>query len=172
MNSTTNNIPSATQETFNSVFLDMIKGARGAGHDVFAGGKLVASDVYGAGKATIVKAVDFAQEQAPLVVQEFLTWRFSQAIITLVFSLLILLAFGWLVKKSIDFVRQAPDDVDHFFCGVLGTIIAGAIFLVVMINATVPAVETIVKVKVAPRIYLIEWTTDQIKEMNASSKTK
>lgn len=59
----TNTITNIPQETINSVFIDMLKGANDA-----------SGEIYGAGKIGIVKAVDFVTEQAPLVVQEFLTW--------------------------------------------------------------------------------------------------
>lgn len=165
-NSTTNTIAATTQDTFNSVFLDMLKGARDAGHDVFAGGKIVASDIYGAGKATIVSAVDFAQTQAPLVVQEFLTWRFSQAVIHLIFSLIVLFVLGWMCKCCIKFAKKDPSDSDYLVVGTFGVIVVGLIFMAVTFGSAAPAIETIVKVKVAPRIYLIEWTTDQIKEVS------
>ncbi len=55
----TNNIP---QETINAVLIDILKGAKDA-----------SSEIYGASKTGIVKAVEFAQEQSPMVVQEFFT---------------------------------------------------------------------------------------------------
>lgn len=50
------------QETINSVVIDILKGVKETG-----------SEIYGVTKEGLIKAVDFAQEQVPLVIQEFLT---------------------------------------------------------------------------------------------------
>jgi len=145
----TNNIP---QETINTVLIDILKGAKDA-----------SGEIYGASKAGIIKAVDFAQEQAPLVVQEFLAWRFSQAIIYLVVGVIALIALAYLVGKcfSKDWSKETAGG--SVFMGIL----FGGIFCAfLMFGCIIPNVETIVKVKVAPRVYVIEWVADQVSNKN------
>ena len=144
--SLTNNIP---QETVNSILIEMLRGAKDA-----------SSEIYSASKVGIVKAVDFAQEQSPLVVQEFLAWRFSQAIIYLVAGVIALVLLGALVKKcfSKDWLRETDG------ASVVGVIFGIGIFALVLGKAIVPNVETIVKIKVAPRVYVIEWVADQVQK--------
>lgn len=145
-NSVTNNIP---QETINSVLVDILKGAKDAGQEI-----------YGASKVGIVKAVDFAQEQAPLVVQEFLAWKFAQAAIWTIIATIGLLIIGYIIKKC--FSKSWLDDSDGL--SVEGAVIATVIFLSLLFVKFVPNVEQMVKVKVAPRVFIIEWVSDQVQK--------
>lgn len=150
MNNITNNIP---QETINTVLIDILKGAKDA-----------SSEIYGASKAGIVKAVDFAQEQAPMVVQEFLTWKFAHSVIWTIVGVIALIA---LVVAFLKFKKLARDsdsggDIIGFF-GMVGCVIA---FLCVCGSNVIPNVEQMVKVKVAPRVYIIEWVSDQVQGKN------
>lgn len=138
----TNNVP---QETINSVLVDILKGAKDA-----------SSEIYGASKTGIVKAVDFAQEQAPLVVQEFLQWKFAQATIWTVVSVIGLVVLGYFTKKCFDWIEDSGG------ASVMGVIFGGFFFALLVFAALIPNVEQMVKVKIAPRVYLIEWVSDQV----------
>lgn len=142
----TKNIP---QETINSVLVDILKGAKDAGHEI-----------YGASKIGIVKAVDFAQEQAPLVVQEFLAWNFAQATIWTIITVIGLIISGFFIKKCWDWI----DDSDGG--SIVGIFIGLFVFVMFTLTGLVPNVEKMVKVKVAPRVYIIEWVSGQIKHHN------
>ena len=146
MNSVTNNIP---QETINSVLIDILKGAKDAG-----------SEIYGASKTGIVKAVDFAQEQAPLVVQEFLQWKFAQGVIWATVAVIALVALGIVFYKCKKIFSENSDGSE--IGGVFGMMISALIFCVVIGEGLLPNVEQMVKVKVAPRVYMIEWVSDQV----------
>ena len=141
-NSFTNSIP---QETINSVLVDILKGAKDAGHEI-----------YGASKVGIVKAVDFAQEQAPLVVQEFLKWKFAQATIWTIVSVIGLVVLGYFIKKCFDCIEDSGG------ASVMGVVFGGLFFAMVVFIQLIPNVEQMVKVKVAPRVYIIEWVSDQV----------
>jgi len=81
-----------TQETVNSILIDVLKGVKDAG-----------SEMYATSKVGLAKAVDFAMEQAPIVVQEFISWKMGDAIFNCIFysiGVIILLgAIIWLKKK-------------------------------------------------------------------------
>lgn len=144
---TTNNIP---QETVNSILIEILRGAKDA-----------SSEIYSASKVGIVKAVDFAQEQSPLVVQEFLAWRFSQAIIYLVMGVIALALLGALVKKCLSGSwRDATEEAS----GVVGTIFGVGVSLIILGKCVIPNMETIVQIKVAPRVYVIEWVAEQVQK--------
>tara|TARA_R110000868_G_scaffold222915_1_gene474739 strand:+ start:427 stop:855 length:429 start_codon:yes stop_codon:yes gene_type:complete len=139
---TTNNIP---QETINSVLIDILKGAKDAG-----------SEIYGASKTGIVKAVEFAQEQSPMVVQEFLMWKFAQSVILVIFGVIALGVLGYLFKKCVDLFRESEglSMIPGFFCVLM--------IVLVCCKNVVPNIEQMVKVKIAPRVFMIEWVSNQV----------
>ena len=146
----TNNIP---QETINSVLIDILKGAKDAG-----------SEIYGASKTGIVKAVEFAQEQSPMVVQEFLLWKFAQSVIWVIVGVIAIGVLGFLIKKCVSKLKNSKSDEDEIY--VLPIIISVIISVVICFVNIVPNVEQIVKVKVAPRVFMIEWVSDQVIDKN------
>ena len=145
-NMITNNIP---QETVNSVLIDILKGAKDAG-----------SEIYGASKTGIVKAVEFAQEQSPMVVQEFLMWKFAQSVIWVIVGVIALGVLSYLFKKCVDWFSESE--------GV--SIIPGSFFVLMIVlvccMTVVPNIEQMVKVKVAPRVFMIEWVSSQVTGKN------
>lgn len=144
----TNNIVS--QENLNGILLEMLRGAKDAG-----------TDIYGASKTGIIKAVDFAHEQAPLVVQEFCRWHFFEALFAVVFSIIAMVVLGYGIRwiyKATDWndYKAAPDSL--FCIGVLSGIILFPLYGF-YVNT-----KQAIKISVAPRVYLIEWVSDTVKE--------
>lgn len=146
----TNNIP---QETINAVLIDILKGAKDA-----------SSEIYGASKTGIVKAVEFAQEQSPMVVQEFLLWKFAQSVIWVIVGVIAIGVLGFLIKKCVSKLKNSKSDEDQIY--VLPIIISVIISVVICFANIVPNVEQIVKVKVAPRVFMIEWVSDRVIDKN------
>jgi uncharacterized membrane protein YraQ (UPF0718 family) len=142
----TNNIP---QETVNSVLIDILKGAKDAG-----------SEIYGASKTGIVKAVEFAQEQSPMVVQEFLMWKFAQSVIWVIVGVIALGVLSYLFKKCVDWLPESEGEsiIPGFFCVIM--------IVLVCCMTVVPNIEQMVKVKVAPRVFMIEWVSSQVTGKN------
>lgn len=134
------------QETINTILVDVLKGVKETG-----------SELYAAGKAGVAQAVDFALQQAPLVVQEFLSWKMSEAIINLIFfgiaTAIMLFCLVFLLKKA----------KKHFDTEVMVPIFFGTCFTVIIsiylfINIK-NNIQTIAKIKLAPRVYIIEYVT-------------
>lgn len=146
----TNNIP---QETINAVLIDILKGAKDA-----------SSEIYGASKTGIVKAVEFAQEQSPMVVQEFLVWKFAQSVIWVIVGVIAIGVLGFLIKKCVSKLKNSKSDEDQIY--VLPIIISVVLSVVICFANIVPNVEQIVKVKVAPRVFMIEWVSNQVIDKN------
>ena len=135
-----------TQETVNTILIDVLKGVKETG-----------SELYAAGKTGVAQAVDFALQQAPLVVQEFLSWKMSEAIINLIFlgtgALILFCFFIFLVKKANKYKHS--EEIIPIGFGMIGTLVA-MIFLLINIKNDI---QTIAKIKLAPRVYIIEYVT-------------
>ena len=136
-----------TQETINTILLDVLKGA-----------KEVGSEIYSAGKAGLIQAVDFAMQQAPLVVQEFLSWKMSEAIINLIFFgaafVIAFCFFVFLIKKANKYIHS--EAIVAIGLGMVGTLV---IMISLLFNFIKPDIQTIIKIKLAPRVYIIEYVT-------------
>ena len=111
----------------------------------------------------------FAEEEIPLVLQEFLTWGLTNSIMWIVIGIMFFLLgrylpYAWLKKE------QTDEDDDKFFnryCkDYQSDVVTGWIFFMVL--GTIGACITIInlfntiKILIAPRIYLIEWFSDII----------
>jgi hypothetical protein len=137
------------QETINTILIDVLKGVKETG-----------SELYAAGKAGVAQAVDFALQQAPLVVQEFLSWKMAEAIFNCIFfSIVVIILLSLIVwaKKKIKKLHSCDEYI------VLYSIII--IFCTMLtIGSTIPIknnIETIIKIKLAPRVYIIEYVTNR-----------
>ena len=108
----------------------------------------------------VVQAGDFAVASAPEVIQQLLAYKFIVNAVWAVFGLVLVLVcvYGgrvWHVKhRASNFEHKySYDEFDHIFPliagGLLTAILPGAVF--------VASVVTMVKIKVAPAVYLIEY---------------
>ena len=135
-----------TQETVNTILIDVLKGVKETG-----------SELYAAGKTGVAQAVDFALQQTPLVVQEFLSWKMSEAIINLIFfgvaTVIMLFCLVFLLKKAKKNIEN--DAIVPIFFGTFFTVIA----LIFLLRNIKNDIQTIAKIKLAPRVYIIEYVT-------------
>lgn len=144
----TNNIP---QETINNVLVNILRGAQDA-----------SSEIYGASKVGIIKAVDFASEQAPLVIQEFLAWKSAEAIFNIVIVSIALCFVFKFMKWSFKALKSGEDpDSPVGFMGLVASVFL-SVFLIG--NVLIKNTEQLIKIKVAPRVYVIEWVSSQVKK--------
>jgi hypothetical protein len=136
------------QETINTILIDVLKGVKETG-----------SELYAAGKAGVAQAVDFALQQAPLVVQEFLSWKMSEAIINLIFfgigAVILLFCLIYLLKKAKKHIED--EAIVPIFFGISFTVIS----LIALLGYMKKDIQTVVKIKLAPRVYIIEYVTDR-----------
>ena len=134
------------QETINTILIDVLKGVKDAG-----------SELYAVGKAGVAQAVDFALQQAPLVVQEFLSWKMSEAIINLIFfgigTDIMLFCLSFLLKKAKKY-SDHEEIVPIFFATAFTVIV-----LIFLLRNIKNDIQTIAKIKLAPRVYIIEYVT-------------
>jgi len=133
----------------NEVVIDILRGVKDAGHEV-----------YGASKTAIAKSVDFASEQAPLVVREFIHWKIAEAVIYLLFGVTVL-CLGWFLigRKLIECGKETRDDE----CQFIGWLVR-IITLFIGIWIIIAHVLTVAKVSIAPRVFLIEYVANAVKK--------
>jgi hypothetical protein len=143
----------------NEVVIGILQGVKSAG-----------GEIYSASKTAIVQSVDFAKEQAPLVVKEFLHWKLAEAIIWLAIWSVPAFTLFWFARKCR--IRAESDDVPahdrhttdktDFTAGkwILRTI--GLIILTISLGMNA---MTITKIAIAPRVFLIDYVVSTIQDM-------
>ena len=139
-----------TQETVNSILIDVLKGVKDAG-----------SEMYATSKVGLAKAVDFAVEQAPIVVQEFLSWKMGEAVFNVIaytiVTIVLLCVVRILLKKirSTD-MNSSPEEIVPIALSFLFSLF---VFCFITFFQLKPNIETIIKIKLAPRVYILEYVT-------------
>ena len=138
-----------TQETVNSILIDVLKGVKDAG-----------SEMYATSKVGLAKAVDFAVEQAPIIVQEFLSWKMGEAIFNValytIAAIVLFCITRFFFKKIKDTDINYPEEIVPMG---LGFMFCTAMFCLVAFLHIKPNIETIIKIKLAPRVYILEYVT-------------
>jgi hypothetical protein len=164
-NSIVNPAPVApTQETFNGIIVDMLRGVKNA-----------SGEIYAASKTMIVNAIDFAQNQTPLVVQEFLKWKMMEAIVWLIVGIISLLVISYISYRVFIFFRKVDNKPDYFgnvdyFGRIMTTFVSAFILPSVIFMCIIPNTLRIVKIKIAPRVYLIEYVSDLYNRKSSSTR--
>lgn len=97
---------------------------------------------------------EFAAEQAPLLVQEFLAWTFWEATLAMVASLAAAALLGLACRKLVKWNHAAESYVDAEPL-IVGGVVTGLVGLMMLIPAAINA-HKMVKVSVAPRVVLVE----------------
>lgn len=141
----------------NSIMIDILSGVRDVG-----------KDIYGASKDAIRSSVTFAQEQAPLVVKEFLMWHMARAILYglsfVVGALVCYLTARWIRKHVI-----ADEEFSEGWIPlVLLRLTAGAL----IVFGAGGQLMTVTQIAVAPKVYIIEYVVDTIQGGHRTPQTR
>jgi hypothetical protein len=87
-------------------------------------------------------------------------WKFAQSVIWVIVGVIALGVLSYLFKKCVDWFSESE--------GV--SIIPGSFFVLMIVlvcwKIVVPNIEQMVKVKVAPRVFMIEWVSSQVTGKN------
>lgn len=120
-------------------------------------------------------AENFIVEQTPLFVQEYLTYYAikSGIVMSVWLVLLIVMAIGYV--RFIKFTSRVQDDKnwqteDKDAVGIT-CVITGVVVLLVTILGLISffgAMDTFVKIKVAPRVFMVESLAEQITRLNGT----
>lgn len=117
----------------------------------------------------IGKAVDTVQQETPLVIEEFLTWKFIAAATPLLGWILFYICLGWVFFATRKWTRSKdydPDECDGFYgvLGFFGRFIPILVIVITFACAWVPRFTEMAKIRFAPRVYLIEYVVETFKK--------
>lgn len=96
----------------------------------------------------------WALEQAPLLIEQFLRWEFYSHLFLLVISIIILIASYFLGKLAIKENEKTYSEMNDFFF--LGGMVGSIIGTVAGLPMFFISIYTMIFIKVAPEIYLIQ----------------
>jgi hypothetical protein len=140
----------------NSVMIDILSGVRDAG-----------KEIYGASKDAIRSSVNFAQEQAPLVVKEFLRWHMARAVLYAIGFFIPSYFILYFARKLYKYAKE-QDSGDAY--GV--SAILSAIGLAFFIFGVGSQLMTVTKIAIAPKVYIIEYVVDTIQGDHRTPQTR
>lgn len=105
---------------------------------------------------------DFASDQIPLVIQEYLSWQFYGSVINAIVFLTILSLALYLLNMLVNWTlkQTASDDIGP---GVFGSFIL-LLFSLFMIAGFIYHSKEAVKVSVAPRVVIVDWLKDSVQK--------
>jgi hypothetical protein len=107
------------------------------------------------------KTGEFLQEELPLLAKEFLTWKFYYAVfwgsVWVVFSLVFFISSAIMVYGVCRWKWEGEAIIVAVMVAAFGCIPLGA----GLVHAT-----DAIQIKVAPKVYLIEWAADKAKGRN------
>jgi len=152
----TNGFVATTKATINDAVIDIL-------HGVKAG----SGEIYQASKTAITKAVDFTMEQTPLVVNEFLHWKMGEAVFYLVIWSLPAFVVLFIARafnkrsQSADVPKEDRYKTDQNDYAILKWVCRGIALIIFMVTLSNYG-PTIMKIAVAPRVYLIEYVVSTV----------
>ncbi len=116
---------------------------------------------------TARQTTDFASDQVPLYVQELLAWNFAISLVWFGVHVVLLSAVAYFFKKY-TFVKERWTEKDRYSewpwdvrgtTTFVGTLVCLATTLVVFCNLNLDWL----KIKLAPRVWLVEYISDLVK---------
>jgi hypothetical protein len=142
------------QTNLNQVMIQILSGVSSAG-----------GEIYDASKSAIKSSVDFVTEQAPDVVRQFITWKLAESITWACIWTFITLCFFYFANKCRLMQKHgARDDAGSgwstSFTGAFWKWAFTTIGLFVFILNVGSYARDIVKISVAPKVYIIEYVVD------------
>jgi hypothetical protein len=138
--------------------------------EILSGTKDAAKEIYGASKEAIHKSIDFVGTQAPDVIQQFLTWRFFKALTWAGFFFFVAGICFFFSYKSMKFQQRSRENSDDHAVGCVFKWIFIIVALAFITFGGGTNTLEMVKIKVAPKVYLIEYVVDLIHGNNTNQR--
>lgn len=123
----------------------------------------VSGEIYDATKGGLIKAVEFAQEQIPDVIRELMVWEFSYHAIWA--SVCAFIVVTLLVSFLLCLRQLAKSDWDEGGWGFL-SVVTGILLLFVggiSVGSAIDNALYCVKIKTAPKLFLVDYCGDLMK---------
>jgi len=116
---------------------------------------------------------DFAKEEIPPFINEFLTWRFIDTAIDAAWSVVyivpILIFFFFYSKKAWAWGIKYGKESDGISL-LVPSVATGIAFIGLVVAFPLDEIKTMVKIKVVPKVYLIEEAANIIQTIRKESK--
>jgi uncharacterized membrane protein len=159
-----NTVQQVSQASVNSVLIEMLSGVKTAG-----------GEIYTASKEMIHNGVNFVSEQAPDVVKQFLTWKFweSGAWMIMWFVVIGLLLYLRYRASQFSVAHKETDDLNTNFP--IGWIMKWVSYIIIGFVLVFPIrghALNMVKIGVAPKVYIIEYVVDLVKDASGGPVCK
>jgi amino acid transporter len=117
-------------------------------------------------ESTASKIGDFATEQIPPFINEYLTWKFIEALVTTSYVggllMILFVAFCLCIKRLVKWAKESSEDTDgvSWIVPIPLTVITIGIIIG---NFPIDEIKTMIQIKVAPKVYLLEKASELIK---------
>lgn len=113
------------------------------------------------------KVGDFASNEIPPFVHEYLTWKFWEAGVSVAACAAFIIGFIciwaiWWVKHKAKIMKCAYEG--EVICFTFGGILLSIISIFIFFHEFAPSAKDMIQIKVAPKVYLIERINDIVKE--------
>ncbi len=122
-------------------------------------------------KTAAADAGSFVAEQTPLFVKEFLTWHFYNACLSALMTLIPVFIFLWIFvamrKWAKNFDNNKHSELNSTDAKIL-SFIPIVLIIPCLVWWTAPYVREAIKIKVAPRVYLVDWLSEAMTGHNVS----
>lgn len=105
---------------------------------------------------TIIETRDFVTEQTPLVVEELLSWHFTLSLLHFGVTCLFLISFLFFLTNTLRIGFKNNFGEDSFIKVMINLSFAIILFLITLFNISSPNFLTWLKIKMAPRVWLLE----------------
>jgi hypothetical protein len=117
--------------------------------------------------STAEKIGDFATTQIPPFINEYLTWKFTEALVTTSYvgGLLTILfvTFCLYIKRLVKWAKESSYDTDGV-SWIVPSILTVVTIGIIIGNFPIDEIKTMIQIKVAPKVYLIESAAKIIKQ--------
>lgn len=116
------------------------------------------------GEQTLDKAVDTLEKEVPLVVGEYLQWKFWESAANLIILALFAIIYAgvlFFVIRRKNFEWFGDDPISFF--GTVVSIVGGVILLITIPLVGIENAKTCLQISIAPKVYLIERASEILK---------
>lgn len=117
--------------------------------------------------STAEKIGDFATTQIPPFINEYLTWKFIEALVTTSYVggllMILFVAFCLRIKRLVKWAIESSEDTDGISWLVPITLTIATVSIIIG-NFPIDEIKTMIQIKVAPKVYLIESAAKIIKQ--------
>jgi hypothetical protein len=131
--------------------------------EVLQGVKVEGGEVYKASKQAVGQAYEFVKKEAPEVVEEFLKWQITKAIIWTCVWVSVAFVLFYFGRRMSNFLKNSDNhggDAEDLAC-VFSWVFRIATIAIIIITLGIHAM-TIAEIVVAPRVYIIEYVVDAL----------